>query len=215
MRKIDKTKILSSKYKTWLDKLNRDQVKHPEGGSTYYDDVVMNLLHCQIGVCAYTEMSLCNPELLNENNWKNGRYTQRRPEAIGELDHFDHKLKKDQYWEWENLFVVLERINRRKGAKEVDDILKPDLSTYDPIKLLEYNERYHIFIPHTGIEDETVRERIQRMIEVLHVNYDFVCRERRRFLKEVFKSREIDEPIEIDRFFTAYRMVEAERKKRG
>jgi hypothetical protein len=57
MRKIDKTKILSVHYKKWLDQVSRDNVKHPQR-STYYDDVVMNLLHCQKGACAYTEISL-------------------------------------------------------------------------------------------------------------------------------------------------------------
>ncbi|UCH95275.1 MAG: hypothetical protein JSV88_00130 [Candidatus Aminicenantes bacterium] len=214
MRKIDKTNILSVQYKKWLDKLNRDKVKHPQS-STYYDDVVMNLLHCQKGICAYTEMSLCNPGLLDEDNWKKGRYNKKRPEPIGELDHFDPKLKKNKYWEWENLFVVLERINRKKGSKEVDYILKPDSSDYDPMVLLEYNEKYHIFIPHTEIEDEAIRKRIHRMIEVLHINYDFVCRERRRFLKVAFKSREMEAPVEIDRFFTAYQMAVAAKEKGG
>jgi hypothetical protein len=113
------------------------------------------------------------------------------------------------------LFVVLERINRKKGTKEVDYILKPDSPDYDPMKLLEYNEKYHIFIPHTGIKDKTIRERIQRMIDVLHINYDFVCRERRRFLKEVCKSREMDQPVEIDRFFTAYQMAAAAKEEVG
>ena len=132
-------------------------------------------------------MALCDPGLLNEDKWENGRYKYKKhekPQCLGDLEHFDPKLKKNRYWEWENLFVILERINRRKGAKEVDHILKPDSPDYDPLELLEYNEKYHIFVPHTGIEDEAIRKRIQRMIEVLHINYDFVCRERRRFLKE-------------------------------
>lgn len=217
MKKIDKTKILSSKYKGWLDKLNRDKVKHPDNSSsTYYYDVVMNLLHCQKGVCAYTEMFLCNPSLLGEDKWENGRYKLKKlkkPECFGELDHFDPKLKKNKYWEWDNLFVIASKINKRKGKKEVDDILKPDSPGYDPMKLLEYNEKYHIFIPHTGIKNKTKRKRIQRMIEVLHLNFDLVCRERRRFLKEVFKSRDIGQPIEPDRFFTAYQMAGVAREK--
>ena len=76
MRKIDKTKILSVHYKKWVDKLSRDKVKHPQR-SSHYDDVVMNLLHCQKGVCAYTEMALCNPGLFDEDKWKKGRYTQK------------------------------------------------------------------------------------------------------------------------------------------
>ena len=217
MRKIDKTTVRSTQYKEWLDKLNRDKVKHPlDGNRPYYYDVIMNLLLCQKGVCAYTEMFLCNPDLLHEDKWENGKYKvdkSKKPECFGELDHFDPKLKKKKYWEWSNLFVIASKINKRKGAKAVDDILKPDSSQYDPLKLLEYNDKYHIFIPHTGIRDKAKRKRIQRMIEVLHLNFDLVSRERRRFLKEVFKSREMGQPIEIDRFFTACRMADAAREE--
>jgi hypothetical protein len=213
MRKIDKKKILAKEYKEWVDKLNRDKVVHPQKNNTYYYDVLMNLLYCQKGVCAYTEMFLCSDHLLDENNWENGRYKFNKPECLGELDHFDHKLKQDKHWEWDNLFVVLEKVNRRKGTKEVDDILKPDSPGYDPMVFLEYNEKYDTFIPHTGIRDEGTKERIQRMIEVLQLNFDPVRRERRRFLKEVFKSQNMDEPIKIDRFFTAYQMAAAEKKE--
>lgn len=214
MKKIDKTKVLSHRYKKWVDKWNRDNVEHPHESRTYYYDVVMNLLHCQKGVCAYTEMFLCNPDLLNEDKWKNGKYQLKKPECLGELEHFDPKLKKEKYWKWENLFVIASKINKRKGAKEVDDILKPDSTGYDPLELLEYNEKFHVFIPHTAINDEAKRERIQRMIEILHLNYDVVSRERRRFLKEAFKSHENGEPFEIDRFFTAYQMTADARKER-
>ncbi len=214
MRKIDKTKILSGQYKDWVDKLDRDNVEHPHDSRTYYYDVVMNLLYCQKGVCAYTEMFLCNPALFSENKWKNGKYQLKSPECFGELDHFDPGLKKEKYWEWKNLFVIASRINKRKGAQEVDDVLKPDSSHYDPMELLEYNDRFHIFIPHTGIKDEARRKNIQRMIEVLQLNYDLVSRERRRFLKEAFKFRQMGQPFEIDRFFTAYQMA-AETGKEG
>ncbi len=72
MRKIDKSKILSTAYKKWVDKLNKDNIKHPHSREPYYYDVVMNLLHCQKGVCAYTEMFLCNSELLTKDNWVDG-----------------------------------------------------------------------------------------------------------------------------------------------
>ena len=205
MRKIDKTRILSTAYKKWLDKHDREEVKHP-GTGTYYYDVVMNLLYCQKGVCAYTEMALCSPELYSENKWKNGRYILEKPEHLGELDHFDPQLKTDKYWEWENLFVIESKINKRKGAKGVDNILKPDSPGYDPMVLLEYDVESHVFYPHIGIEDEELKKRIERMIDVLQLNFDFVRRERRKFLKKVFEFSEIGRSIEIDRFFTAYQM---------
>jgi hypothetical protein len=213
MRKIDKTRILSRTYKGWVDKLNRDKVVHPQKNNTYYYDVFMNLLYCQKGVCAYTEMFLCSDHLLDENNWENGRYNSKKPGFLGELDHFDHQLKAGKYWEWDNLFVVLEKVNRRKGTKEVDKIFKPDTPGYDPMVFLEYNEKYDIFIPHKGIKDEIKKECIQRMIEVLQLNFDPIRRERRRFLKAVLKSQNMNDPIRIDRFFTAYQMVTAAKKE--
>ena len=207
MRRIDKTKILSSKYKEWLDKLDRDKVKHPPHSRTYYTDVVMNLLHCQKGVCAYTEMFLCNPGLLSEDKWENGRYAKKKTEHFGELEHFDPKLKEKKFWEWDNLFVIHSDINRLKRDKDVDDIPKPDSPGYDPDKLLEYDDDTHIFIPHTGIKNKTERQRIGRMIDVLQLNHDTVRCEREIFLKKVAEHRQVNRTIDIDRFFTACRMA--------
>lgn len=215
MRKINKSKnkILSTIYKDWVDKFNHDNVKHPQKNNTYYYDVVMNLLYCQKGVCAYTEMFLCDSRFWKKNNWENGRYKYQKPEFFGELEHFDHKLKADKYWDWDNLFVVLEKVNRKKWTQEVDEILKPDLPGYDPMLYLEYNEKYDVFIPNAGIKDEIIKKRIQYMLDVLQINFDPVRRERHRFLKEVLKSQFMNEPIKIDRFFTAYQMVMNARKK--
>lgn len=207
MRKINKTEILSVKYKKWVDNLNRDKMKHPPHSRTYYDDVVMNLLHCQKGVCAYTEMFLCDPRLLTEDNWENGRYKTKHPKRFGDLEHFDPGLKKERFWDWANLFVIHTDINRKKRDTEVDEILKPDSPGYDPKELLEYDDDTHIFIPHTDIEDENVKERIRRMIEVLQINHDTVRIERETFLRKAFRSCELGQSVEIDRFFTAYEMA--------
>lgn len=207
MRKIDKTVILSTQYKKWLDQLNRDKAKHPSQSDKYYDDVVMNLLHCQKGVCAYTEMLVCNPELLTEDKWEDGWYKPEKVERFGSLEHFDPQLKEDKYWEWDNLFVISLDINVKKGAKEVDEILKPDSPAYDPFKLLEYNEQTHLFVPHRDIEDNSLRERIKKMIKVLHINHDTVCYKRKTFFYQINWQGKAARPIIIDRFFTAYQMV--------
>ncbi len=214
MRRIDKnkSKMLSVEYKKWLSELNDRKEEHPRHSRSYYVDVVMNLLHCQKGVCAYTEMFLCNPGLLSEDKWANGRYKLENPRHFGELEHFDPKLKKIKYWEWDNLFVIKSRINRLKGNKEVDDILKPDSPEYDPMKLLEYEIEIHVFRPHSRIKDKTQKERIQRMIEVLQLNHDTVRHERKTYLTKVFEFREVNRQIEIDRFFTACQMAAAVRK---
>lgn len=212
MRKIDKTGILSTQYKNWLDQLNRDKVKHPGQNRNYYIDVVMNLLYCQKGVCAYTEMIICNPELLTEDKWENGRYKYKKVDRLGSLEHFNPRLKEDKYWEWDNLFAISLDINVKKGDKEVDDILKPDTPQYDPFKFLEYNEQTHLFAPHRDIEDKALIERIKRMIRVLQINHNTVCYERKTFFHRIAWHGRVDRTIVIDRFFTAYQMVMAARK---
>jgi hypothetical protein len=157
MRHIDKTKILATKYKEWVNELNNSGEKHPEN-SRYYIDVVMNLLYCQEGVCAYTEMFLCSPKLLKKSRWENGRYQNegiiideygnlvriesksKKVETLGTLEHFDPELKGEKFWDWDNLFVIHSKINTAKGAQEVDNILKPDSPDYNPFELLTYIE---------------------------------------------------------------------------
>lgn len=213
MRKIDKTVILSAQYKKWLDHLNQDKVKHPSQSDKYYNDVLMNLLHCQKGVCAYTEMIVCNPVLLSEDKWENGRYKCKEIERFGSLEHFDPKLKEEKYWDWDNLFVVSLDINVKKGDKEVDEILKPDTPEYDPFKLLEYSEQTHLFVPHRDIEDVSLRERIKKMIKVLQINHDTVSYKRKTFFYQITWQDKVDRSIIIDRFFTAYQMVMSARKR--
>jgi hypothetical protein len=58
MQKIDKSKKVATAYHTWLKSLKNK--KQPPYSATFrfYKDVLMNLLICQNGLCAYTEMSL-------------------------------------------------------------------------------------------------------------------------------------------------------------
>ncbi len=212
MRRIDKRKILSSIYKKWLDKLNSDKKKHPRYSNTYYTDVVANLLHCQKGVCAYTEMIVCNPEQVKENHWNGGRYIAKKIAKLGDLEHFEPRLKEDRFWEWDNLFVIHPTINVIKRDNDVDDILKPDSPGYNPFELLEYNERTHHFKHHPGIEDEDVKKRIKQMLKVLQVNHDTVCYERETYLNRMAMNRMLEQDIKPDRFFTACEMVEKKRR---
>ena len=208
MRKIDKgrSRILATVYKEWLEELEKNNKTHPHT-DTYYVDVLMNLLHCQNGVCAYTEELLCEPELLGRKNWQKGRYKEKQPERLGEIDHFDPKLKKELYWQWENLFVVLERINRLKGKKAVDGMFKPDSPGYDPGKYLEYDVETHRFRPHGDIKDKGLKKSVERMLKILNINYGPIHHKRRSYLNKVKLHQRVDEPITIDRFFTACRMA--------
>ncbi len=210
MRRIDKSKILSTKYKKWLDKQNRDKKKHPEK-SVYRKDVVMNLLHCQKGLCAYTETLLCEDEtLLSEENWQDGRYNVDNPSFEGDLEHFDPNLKEKQNWEWDNLFVSRHKPNVLKSDQGVDYILKPDSPDYDPMKLLTYVKKYHVFRPHSGLKDENVIARIKEMIEVLQLNYGTYREKRKKYFKQMFTNREYGTPFKHEQFLTACRMIENE-----
>ena len=119
MQKIDKSadKILSTKYKDWYDSQVATNNFVGKSSRQYYDDIVMNLFACQRGVCAYTEMKICLPELYNSENWENGKYKMpenaafQRIDHLGELEHFDSANKKVQYWNWDNLFMIEAKIN--------------------------------------------------------------------------------------------------------
>lgn len=192
--------------------MERDNLKHPEK-SKYRLDVVMNLFYCQGGVCAYTELPLCPPDLLDDQKWKNGRYKGKKGEIdkFGSLDHFDPLLKKNQFWKWENLFMVHTDINSKKTDEKVDEILKPDSPGYDPFKLLAYSDTTHMFAPSPDVEDETLRKRIDRMIDVLQINHGMVRYERETFFAQIKDDDKFESRLKIDRFFTAYEMVKAKK----
>ncbi len=77
MRRIDKTEILSTQYKKWVDNLDGLQEEHPPDSRKYRVDVIMNLLYCQKGVCAYTEMLIIDPSSWSKDSWLNGRYKEK------------------------------------------------------------------------------------------------------------------------------------------
>ncbi|MCD4736327.1 MAG: hypothetical protein K8R53_09805 [Bacteroidales bacterium] len=213
MKKIDKTKILSAKYKNWEEDFEKKKENHPEYNSSankYYLDVVMNLLNIQRGLCAYTEMRLCSNDAISENKWKNGRYSDEKPEIFGQLDHFNPELKDTKGWLWDNFFFVDTDINTKVKRKvEIDEILKPDTVHYDEDKLLEYNCEKHIFFPNSELP-EPEQQRIKEMILKLGINFDPVVDKRRRFLADKIKQIEFRledwNSIEIDEFPTAFKM---------
>src|SRR4051812_3748199 len=106
--------MLSLTYKQWHDAMEATGENHPPYTSAhqYYLDVVMNLLHCQGGLCAYTEVLLCGEADCEPGRWADGRYPVAvRPEARGHLEHFDRALKDTKGWLWSNLFVVDSDVN--------------------------------------------------------------------------------------------------------
>jgi hypothetical protein len=137
MRKIDKKQQLSTVYQNWENALNQADQSHPTYNSSqgaYYHDIVMDALHCQNGLCAYTEIQLCPPQFLTPDNWENGYYKNKNRHHNGQLEHFDERLKwKDKDikkgkivvyqhkdWLWSNFFVIDSDTNNRKGDKEID-----------------------------------------------------------------------------------------------
>ncbi len=197
MRKIDKTQILSTDYKAWEENFEKNNLPHAKYNSStneFYYDVVMNLLHCQDGLCAYTEVQLCPQDVLQKNNWKKGRYQNQNKAFDGQLEHFDEKLKskhKDSEgikdWLWSNLFVVDSDTNNRKGTREVDYILKPDNKDYDAFKLLDYNIETHQFVANLSLPDD-IRQRINRMLnDVLGINFPNLVDKRRNLILKAFE----------------------------
>lgn len=207
MRKIDKTKILSTEYKAWEEQFEQNNQNHPEYDSSknkFYYDVVMNLLNVQGGLCAFTEMRLCSDELINENNWNKGKYSINKPGFKGQLDHFNPNLKKTKAWLWDNLFVIDTDINTKvKGKQDVDNILKLDTDSYDESELFEYDCKEHIFIANTELDKET-QDRINEMIFKLGINYDPIIDLRKEYLSDKLSLKKFGLDYEINQFPTAF-----------
>lgn len=211
MRKIDKTVILSEQYKKWLSELN---IPHPsfEDSTTrkkYYLDVIMSLYFCQQGLCAYTEKNIFSDEhiIFSVNNWKDGRYVLNKPKHIGEIEHFDSNKKKEQAWEWDNLFMVLGKANTEKGQKVIDARLKPDNPDYNPHELLDYDVTKHIFTPNKS-RFQSIEEQTKIAQSILNLGLNFVRGERIRFIDKIKKQIELGvetwDSIEIQEYPTAF-----------
>jgi hypothetical protein len=208
MRKIDKSIILSTAYKKWEEEIVG---KHPAYNSSnfkFYVDIVMNLYHCQHGLCAYTEKAITLTGFEQDKWTEGGRYMGEMPAHYGELEHFDESLKTEKAWLWDNFFMVEGKINRQKHTESVDNILKPDSPHYDPFELLAYNQEEHIFYPNTEnpVLDEDTLKRIETMIHTLRLNY--VKDWRRKYLLKRIKAIEFGlEPEPVDEYVTAFEMI--------
>jgi hypothetical protein len=210
MRKIDKSIILSKVYKQWEEQLEASASKHPKYTSSnfrYFDDIKMNLFHCQNGLCAYTEKRLC-PEGYGLENWNDGRYTSNIPESIGHLEHFDESLKANKAWLWDNLFMVLEMVNVQKSNEPINNILKPDHPEYNENALLAYNHEEHIFfanVDNPNLTEDQI-ESINKMIYTLGINKVKSFRKQYLLPKILrLKGRLTHEPI--TQFPTAFEMT--------
>jgi hypothetical protein len=210
MRKIDKSEQLSTAYKEWEKDYEDNKKPHPRYNSSkgkYYDDIVMDALRCQNGLCAYTEVQLCPLEYLTPENWKNGRHKEMKEKVYnGDLEHFDERLKfkvKDKEaiepnngekiiyekkdWLWSNFFVIESNTNNRKSTKAVDYILKPDSVHYDPFKLMEYSNELHIYRAKSCLP-EADKKRINDMIKTLGLNFPNLYNRRGTIVKHIIEN---------------------------
>jgi hypothetical protein len=209
MRKIKKTNILSTQYKSWEESFEEQDSNHPKYSSSkneHYIDVVINLLNAQEGLCAYTEMRLCPAALIGNDNWQNGKYINRHPEIKGQLDHFDPSLKSNRGWLWKNFFFIDTDINTKvKGKQNVDNILKPDEPCYSENALLEYDPENHIFIANTKLDSE-IRDRINSMILKLGINFGPVIDLRKDYLRNILAMKKFGLDYEVTQFPSAFTM---------
>lgn len=216
MRKLNKKHELSTVYKKWEDDLEKNNKPYPKYNSTkgeFYTDIFTNLLNLQNGLCAYTEIYLCNPKKVKVENWKEGRFYKQKIRVKelckgGSLDHFDPKLKENKAWLFENLFFIDTDINNWKKNKEVDNILKPDLKEYDEYELLEYDNKEHIFLANTNL-DMAKQERINKMLDTLGIN--LVKDIRQEYLNPIIEDITLGniktwEDTKVYQFPTAFKM---------
>jgi len=216
MKKLSKDCLLSTTYKKWEEafEINTPKKHDPYTSSSgeYYCDIVMNLYHCQNGLCAYTEMRICSDSHYTKDKWKDGRYSENKPANQGSLDHFDPDLKEDRGWLWGNFFMIESNVNNKKWAHPVDPILKPDAPDYDEFKLLEYNDRHHVFIANTNLTEEE-QAKINKTILILGINYDPIQNRRMRYLYTILKEINFgminwdDAEKELYEFPTAFKMI--------
>ncbi len=204
MKKIDKSILFSKKYQTWVSELT---IPHPKT-SCFYLDVVMDLMRCQNGLCAYTEVLLCHDSgWLVTENWHDGRYiTFTRKPCDGDLEHFNSRLKTNENWKWENLFVVKHEINTLKGYQDIDYILKPDAQDYNPFDLLEYNRETHMYVANR-VKSHEDQMRIKEMIKILGLNNANIVKQRGEVIERAFEFNTIN--IE-NQFPTAFSMIKNE-----
>ncbi len=213
MRKIDKSQRRSTEYQNWEASRGEEHPRYTSSTNPFYIDIVMDLLHCQRGLCAYSETQLCDPQFFREDQWVEGRYvgTGNRRVHNGQLEHFDEQLKfkegdansQKQDWLWSNFFMADSDLNILKGTKKVDYLLKPDAADYDPFDLLEYSDETHQYIPHPKFKENDPQKwaRVDAMIEVLGLNFPNLVSKR---CKKIPKAIEFGVAVIEPEFPTAF-----------
>lgn len=210
MRKVDKSIILATAYKSWLDTLGETHPEYTSSNNKYYYDILANLVWIQGGLCAYTEVLLTDKNQVAPEGWNNGRFY--KIEVKGALDHYFPNLKKNKGWDWKNFFLIDYDVNSKiKRDTLPNGILKPDEPNYDPFYFLEYNYLKHIFIPNSE-RDIEFQIKIKHDIDILGLNYGPIVYDREKYLKTLFTEaltglKEIEEiRTDLYKFYTAFEM---------
>jgi hypothetical protein len=211
MQKIDKSVTLATEYKKWLDNINK-KAKHPNYTSSnhrFYYDVIANLLWVQKGLCAYTELFLCDVKQLESSKWKEGKFKQF--DFKGQLDHYDATLKENKGWEWNNFFIIDSDVNRKKNDKKMSGYLKPDQANYDPFYFLQYDFKTHNFIPNAERKDAE-QDKILEEINILGLNFQPIIDNRKNYITPLIDDVSLGIKSQVDvrkslyQFYTSFEM---------
>ena len=233
MRSLYKAKKqkLAIKFFEYIQKYQKDNndkyPKYNSSNSKYYKDVFFNLLICQQGVCAYTEIAIDLFYSEKKNLWEDGKYIGEKIISDGEIEHYKARsrcVKQECDWEWDNLFLVSKHVNQAKSNKSVYDFMSPNNKNYSPEKYLSYNFERHNFFPNPNIDEQTAIK-VNQTIEKLCLNNSVTIWSRRKkklqiFLFEVYYEKYSLQEIrnkKLDEFYTAFEMSENifKNKKKG
>lgn len=214
MRKIDKSELLATKYKKWLDDLATKGKNHPKYNSSdfkYYYDIVANLVWLQAGLCAYSEKQLQDHRKCGPEHWIDGRFN-KFPFG-GQLDHYDSTLKTKKGWDWDNFFLADSDLNmKHKRENRPHGVLKPDMPDFDPNTYLEYKLPEHIFVPNRNLDFET-QEKVLHDLTCLGLNFEPIIDTRKSYLAEYLTDIEYQAQTaeqvreKLYQFFTAFEMA--------
>jgi hypothetical protein len=214
MQAINKQCGKATVYKTWLDSLTGNHPKYTSSTirRRHYTDIKANLVICQKGLCAYTEILLDDHTAFGNQHWQNGKFIGNT-EIQGQLDHFDATLKTKKGWLWKNFFLVHSSVNNSKLDKAVHAFMKPDSTGYSPLNYLDYNFKLHEFTVSPKITNATKAKQIEYMIKVLGLNYGSIQRVRKKMLNDIFidykKGLKTKSQLRTSQFYTAFKIVKS------
>lgn len=217
MRKIDKSVLLATKYKKWLDDLSKNGKTHPKYTSSafkYYYDIVANLVWLQAGLCAYSERKMQDHRKCAPEKWTEGAFKQFQ--FSGQLDHYDAAFKTTKGWDWDNFFLIDADLNvKSKRDTRPHGILKPDMAAFDPNVYLEYKLPDHIFVPNRQLDFAT-QEKVRHDLTCLGLNFEPIIDIRKEYLSPYLTDIEYQAQtpdqvrLRLTQFYTAFEMAVAQ-----